>query len=185
MQEALRALKATLRPALPATQRALLKAKWYSRDLWQQGKRHPRIVGAVGGAVALTLVGAIALNASGAGRSLCPATSDRKAAPFVLLMDAVPRVVAGSDMEIHYDVCGLRSGSRYSGRVRLAPEGKKGAKAKALTVSFKDEVDGPATRRHRELDLRSMKRGTYTLELAVADAQGRERKRVQKVVVRR
>jgi hypothetical protein len=190
VQEALRALKDTLRPAVPATQRALLKARWYSRDLWLQAKRHPRIVGAAGGAVALTLAGAIALHASGAGRSLCPPTGDLKRPAFLLLMDPVSSpVTAGSDMQIDYDVCGLSSGTRYSGRVRLVQQPatgkKKSARPKSLTVSFKDEVNGPASRRHRALDLGSMKPGTYTLELAVADGQGRERTKAQKVVVRR
>jgi hypothetical protein len=46
-------------------------------------------------------------------------------------------------------------------------------------------VDGVATRRQQELDLASTRPGTYTLELSVADSKGRERTRVQKVLVRR
>ena len=57
---------------------------------------------------------------------------------------------------------------------------KKSAKPKPLVVSFKDQVDGVATRRHQELNLASTKPGAYTLELTVADKQGRERKQVQK-----
>jgi hypothetical protein len=188
MREVLRSLQDRLRPAVPATQRALLQAKWHSRDLWLRGKRHPRTLGVVGGAVALTLVGAYALSASGAGRSLCPSRSDRKAPPFVLLMDQVPQVAAGSKVEIHYDVCGLPSGAPYSGQVRLVPQRaagkKKSAKPKPLTISFKDETDGVATRRQQELELRSTRPGAYTLELSIADKQGRERTKVQKVVIK-
>jgi hypothetical protein len=196
VQEALRALQETLRPALPAAQEALRRAQRvarealrraqrYGRDLWLHGKRNPRTVGVIGGAVALTLVGAYALSASGAGRSLCPTTSDGKTPRFLLLMDPVPQVAAGSEVEIHYDVCGLASGTPYRGRVRFMQQGKKGsAKPKPLVVSFKDQVDGVATRRHQQLDLASMKPGTYTLELSVADKQGRERKRVQKVLIK-
>jgi hypothetical protein len=136
------------------------------------------------GAVALTLVGAYTLNASGAGRSLCPPTSDRKTPPFVLLMDPVSPVAAGSDVEIHYDVCGLPSGTAYRGRVRLTPVRKGSAKPKPLVVSFKDQVDGLATRREQGLDLGSTKPGAYTLELSIADSKGRERTRVQKVLVK-
>jgi hypothetical protein len=139
----------------------------------------------MGGAVALTLVGAFALNASGAGRSLCPPASDGKTPPFLLLMDPVSPVPAGSGLEIHYDVCGLASGTPYRGRVRLAQVKKGSAKPKPLVVSFKDQADGVATRREQELDLTSTKPGAYTLELSVADSKGRERKRVQKVLVRR
>jgi len=93
-------------------------------------------------------------------------------------------------VEIHYDVCGLASGTSYQARVRLlpqqAPGRKKSAKPKPkpMVVSFKDRVDGLATRRHEQLDLGSTKPGAYTLELTVADKQGRERKRVQKVLIK-
>jgi hypothetical protein len=198
MQQALRAMQEALRPAQPAVQRALRqsqrvakgglrRAQRYGQDLWLQGKRHPRAVGAIGGAVALTLVGAIALSASGAGRSLCPPTSDGKPPQFRLLMDPVPQVAAGSAVDIHYDVCGLPSGTAYRGRVKLTPQTagkKKSAQPKALLVSFKDQVDGMATRRQQELDLGPMRAGAYTLELSIADKQGRERKRVQKVLVK-
>jgi hypothetical protein len=199
VQEALRAMQESFRAALPVARRGLWRAQWaakdalrraqrYGKDQWQRGKRNPRTFGVIGGAVALTLVGALALSASGAGRSLCPPTSDGKAAPFRLLMDPVPQVAAGSEVEIHYDVCGLPSGTPYRGRVRLMQQRagwKKGsAKPKPLVVSFKDQVDGVATRRQQELDLASTKPGAYTLELSVSDSKGRERKRVQKVLVK-
>jgi hypothetical protein len=210
MREALRAMRRTLGPALPVAQGALRRTQWvakdgfrraqwvakdgfrraqrYGQELWLRGKRNPLTVGVIGGAVALTLVGAYALSASDAGKSLCPATSGRKAPQFRLLMDPVPHVAAGSEVEIHYDVCGLASGTPYRGRVRLVkqqPAGKKKSpKPKALVVSFKDQVDGVATRRHQQVDLASTKPGAYTLELSVADNQGRERKRVQKVLVK-
>jgi hypothetical protein len=210
VQEAFRALQDTLRPLLPAAQRTLRRARQAARDarwraqpvanralgrvqrhvqdLWLRAKRNPRTVGAIGGAVALTLVGAIALSASGAGRSLCPPVSAGKSPAFRLLMDSVPQLAAGSRTEIHYDVCGLASGTTYQARVRLlpqkAPGKKKSPKPKPMVVSFKDHADGLATRRHEQLDLGSTKPGAYTLELTVADKQGRERKRVQKVLVK-
>lgn len=189
MKGALRAIQEALRPALPAAQGALRRSQRYGEDLWLRGKRNPRTFGLVGGAVALTLVGAYALSASGAGRSLCPPTSDGKTPRFLLLMDPVLHVPAGSKVEIHYDVCGLPSGTPYVGRVRLAQQQatgkkKKSARPKPLVVSFKDQVDGVATRRHQELDLGSTRPGAYTLELSVADNRGRARKRVQKVVVK-
>jgi len=199
VQEALGALQESLRPALPAARGALRQAQRvakeglrqtqrYGQDLWRRGKRNPRTSGVIGGAVALSLVGAYALSASGAGRSLCPPTSNGKTPKFLVLMDSVPQVTAGSNVEIHYDVCGLASGTAYRGRVRLArPQAagkKKSARLKPLVVSFKDQVDGVATRRQQELKLASTKPGTYTLELVVVDNKGRERKRVQKVLVK-
>jgi hypothetical protein len=188
VQEARRAMQDALRARLPVAKEALRRAQWYAENLWLRGKRNPRTVGVMGGAVALTLAGAYALSASGAGRSLCPPTGGGKMPQFVVLMDPVPPVVAGSEVELHYDVCGLSSGTPYRGQVRLAQPrvaGKKAAaKPKPLVVGFKDRVDGVATRRHQDLDLASMRPGAYTLELTVADNQGRERKRVQKVLVK-
>ena len=200
LREALRGIKQVLRPALPATQIALARARragnevsWrarrYGQDLLLRGKRNPRAVGVIGGAIALTLVGAYAVSASGAGRSLCPPTSERRPPEFVLLMDPVLQIPAGSKLELHYDVCGLKSGTPYVGTVRLAQQKvtakkkKKSASPKPLVVTFKDKVDGVAVRRHQELDLARAKPGTYTLELSVADNRGRARKRAQKVVI--
>jgi hypothetical protein len=102
-------------------------------------------------------------------------------------MDSLPQVAAGSAVEIHYDVCGLSSGTAYRGRVRLAQQQttskKKLAKPKPLVVSFEDRVDGVATRRHQQLSLASTKPGAYTLELSVTDKKGRERKRVQRLLI--
>ena len=197
VKEAIRAMQESLRTAQPVAERVLQRAKWgakdglrkaqqFGEDLWRRGKRKPRTLGLIGGAVAVTLVGALAVSASGAGRSLCPP----KASKFNLLMDRVPPIAAGSAVEIHYDVCGLSSGSAYRGRVELTKQTvagkkkKKSARPKPLVISFRDQVDGVATRRHRELNLASAKPGAYTLELTVADKQGRERKRVQKVLIK-
>jgi hypothetical protein len=181
-----------LRDALRGAQRhgdaAFRAAKRHGQELWYRGKRNPRTVGIIAGAVAVTLVGAYALSASGAGRSLCP-----KGVPktqFLLLMDPVLNQAAGSELDIHYDVCGLSYGTPYRGRVQLAqqkPAGKTGKKKppkpKPLVATFRDKVDGVATRRSQPLDLTYTRPGAYTLELSVVDNQGRERKRVQKLVI--
>jgi hypothetical protein len=105
-------------------------------------------------------------------------------------MDKVPSPAARSELEIHYDVCGLPSGTSYRAKVRLSqqqPVGKKkkkSAQPKPVVVTFQDKVDGPATRRHQELKLASLKPGSYTIELSVVDGKGRERKKVQKIVVK-
>jgi hypothetical protein len=188
LRAGLQAAQHGLRRAQRVAQEGLRRAQRYGQDLWFRGRRNPRTFALIGGAVALTLVGAYALSASAAGRSLCPA-SDKKTTQFLLLMDQVPQLAAGSEVEIHYDVCGLSSGTPYRGRVLLSQQRaggkKKSAKPKpVVVVSFKDKVDGVATRRHQELNLASAKPGAYTLELSVADNQGRERKRVQKVVIK-
>ena len=158
----------------------------HSEDLWRRSKRHPRALGLIGGAAALTLVGAYTLSASGVGRSLCPPSGE--ASRFLLLLDPVTHPIAGSELEIRYDVCGLASGTPYRARIQIAAQQrvvKKGsAKTKPLVVKFQDKVDGVATRRAREMELGKLKPGAYTLELSVTDSKGRERKRMQKIQVR-
>jgi hypothetical protein len=171
-------------------ERAMRAAQRHGGDLWRQAKRHPRALGITGAAVAVTLVGAYALSASN--QSLCP-SGGSKAPRFLLLMDQVPHPTAGSEVTINYDVCGLRAGTPIRGRVRLIqalPPAKKSkkkkpvAKPKVVVVNFQDKADGPADRRQQELQLGSAKPGTYTLELSVTDNAGRERKRLQKLVVK-
>jgi hypothetical protein len=186
-----------------ALQRAKRAAQRQGRNLWQQGgnlcrrgRRHPRALALVGAGFVVTLIGAYTVSASGVGPSLCPAAQRSASAPktqkkpdFQLLMDRVPQTTAaGSDLEIYYDVCGLPQGSRYSGRVvvqQSAPRTRKAAaKSKPIALAFKDQVDGPATRRRQEIGLKATRPGSYTLELTVADSQGRERKQVQKIRVK-
>jgi hypothetical protein len=192
MRGALRLVKPYSRDAVREAKRygseAWRRSKRASQELWGKGRRNPRAVALAGGAAAVTLVGAIAVSATGAGRSLCPPASEGKAPPFLLLMDPVPPAASGREMAVNYDVCGLPSGTSYSGRVRLSQQkagGKKAAKSKPLVVTFKDKSDGPATRREKQLALRSVAPAAYSLELTVIDDQGRVRKKVQKVLVRK
>src|SRR5215208_884745 len=91
-----------LQAAIRKLQGATRESKRQIQDLWRRGKRHPRGLGLAAGAVALTLVGAYTVSASGAGRSLCPSKAQKGS--FLLLMDKVPRAAAGSELEIYYDV---------------------------------------------------------------------------------
>ena len=168
---------------------AVRGARRQSQDLWLKARRHPRTIGLSAGAIGLTLVGALALNASN--RSLCPSGTEAKKPQFLLLMDSVPHPAAGSELTIDYDVCGLKSGTPYRGRVELIQKPaaskktkKKAAKPKPLVLTFQDQVDGLATRRSQQLKLGTTKPGAYTLELSVVDNQGRKRTKLQKVLVK-
>jgi hypothetical protein len=187
-----------------ALQRAKRAAQRQGRNLWQQGgnvwrrgRRNPRALALVGAGLVVTLIGAYTVSASGVGPSLCPAaqrtvpvSKSQKKPDFQLLMDRVPQAAAaGSDLEIYYDVCGLPKGTRYSGRVvvqQSAPPRtrKAAARLKPIALAFKDEVDGPATRRRQEIGLKGARPGSYTVELTVADNQEHEHKRVQKIRVK-
>src|SRR3954453_20723574 len=166
--------------------------KRHGAELWRMGKRHPRTLGMISGAAALTLLGGYTLSATGSGRSLCATALETgssgskkgKAPPFLVLIEPVGTAAAGSDLEVRYDVCGLPSGSAYRGRLQITQQRvakKSSAKPKTLIVNFKDEVDGVATRREREVELRNLKPGAYNVELSVVDARGRERKTQRKM----
>ena len=121
-------------------------------------------------------------------------TPKAKAAPFLLLMDSVPTVAAGSALKINYDVCGLPSGTGYRGKVRLQPP-QRAVKAKKkrgsaqptplVIATFEDEADGLASRKRQTVQLGAAKPGAYTLELIVTDDLGRVRKKVQKIVLQK
>jgi hypothetical protein len=188
-------IQEALRFALRVAGEFAREGRRHVEDLLRRGKRHPRAIGAAGVALAVTLVGAYALSASGTGGSLCPAggakTGKGQVPSFQVLMDPVPPASVGSELEIYYDVCGLSSGTAYRGRVQLtqqqAPSKKKKkapAKPKPLVVTFQDKADGVASRRSQELELGATKPGAYTLELSVTDNRGRERKKIQKLVIK-
>ena len=106
-------------------------------------------------------------------------------------MDSLPRAAAGSELEIHYAVCGLPPGTPYRGHIQLSPSQRPAARkkpalsAKPVAVSsFRDKASGVASRHGEPLKLGSARPGTYSLELSITDNQGRERKRVQKVEVK-
>ena len=209
IEQALRALRETLRPVLRKTQHGLgrawqvsgevlqraqrqarnafQRAQRYGARLWLRRRGNPRTIGLIGAGVLLTLAGAYTLSATMDGRSMCPPIAAGKPPKFLVLMDTVAQASAGSDLDLRYDVCGLASGTPYRGKVRFAAQrsaGKKRPKPIVQVVSFKDQVQGVATRRRQLLSLAATKPGTYTLELSIADNKGRERKRVQKVVVK-
>jgi hypothetical protein len=193
-------VKEALQTAMRVAQQHAQTARRYGEDLWRRGKRRPRALAAGGTAVAVTLIGAYALSASGGPRSLCPSTSKAggKASTFLVLMDPVPPPIAGSGMEVHYDVCGLSSRASYHGRIQLTKQvpvvktkKKKNKKEKVtpqpkpiVVSTFEGKTNGVASRESQDVELRAINPGTYTMELKVVDNKGRERKRVQKLVVK-
>jgi hypothetical protein len=66
VQEALQAARRQLLLLAHGARRQGRNLWQQSRTLWQRGRRHPRVLALIGGAVTLTLVGAYTLSASGA-----------------------------------------------------------------------------------------------------------------------
>jgi len=179
------AFKGALRMVGPYSEEIWRSARVCGQELWRKGKRNPRALGLGGGALALTLLGAYALSATGAGESRCPASTDTKP-PFLLLMDPIPPASPGSKIEIHYDICGLTAGAPYKGRLQLSPlkAGKKAARSTPRIIKFQEKVDGPDTRHQRQIVLGPAKPGSYTVDLTVVDEQGRARKQQQRFLIK-
>jgi hypothetical protein len=179
------AFKGALRMVGPYSEEMLRSARLFGEELWRKGKRNPRALALAGGAVSLTLVGAYAVSATGAGESRCPAAADIKP-PFLLLIDPIPPASPGSKIDIHYDICGLKSGSSYKGRIQLSPlkTGKKAARSTPRIIKFQEKVDGPDTRHQRQIVLGPAKPGSYTVDLTVVDEQGRARKKQQRFLIK-
>ena len=119
-------------------------------------------------------------------RFLDPQHEDLHAVTFEIIQRIGPPAIPLLVELLRHESDSIRRGA-VNELVDLTPQTagkKKSAQPKALLVGFKDQVDGMATRRQQELDLGPMRPGAYTLELSIADKQGRERKRMQKVVVK-
>jgi hypothetical protein len=123
-------------------------------------------------------------------RSRCPAASTVSAAtdsqvtllrrPFTVMVDDGGVVRSGSDAEVYYDVCGLEKGTAFTTRVTITKNESGldrlfGRAAAPVTEKYEDSAGGPATRRHRSLDMDGMPGGSYWMSVTVTDARGRRR----------
>jgi hypothetical protein len=114
---------------------------------------------------------------SGAGRSdsRCPTgvAMDGKR-PFGVLVDSLGDAPRGSDVAVHYDVCGLETGAAFKAKMSLVREGR-GHGADRMTASFDDNATGIGTRRQHLLAVASLPAGSYHLTVVVTDDKGRKR----------
>lgn len=119
-------------------------------------------------------------------RSRCPAAGGGDAAStLAVLLDAPAARPEGGSVVLHYDVCGLAEGSAYSTQLTIARSGGAirrilGGPA-PLVEKFAEQADGPATRRHRRIDLGSLPAGSYSIELAVTGAGGKRRRETREL----
>jgi hypothetical protein len=108
-----------------------------------------------------------------------PAAPMRKRA-FSVLLDAVGTREAGADLDVYYDVCGLDEGTAYTATVTLTKSASGlrrllGSSVDPINITYDETARGPASRRHRTLDLEHMPPGSYWLGVVVRDAAGRRR----------
>ncbi|HVE79712.1 MAG TPA: serine/threonine-protein kinase [Gemmatimonadaceae bacterium] len=102
--------------------------------------------------------------------------------PLTLLLDAAGRQRAGGDLELYYDVCGLDEDAPFTTEVVISRNESGfrrliGRGVEPVHATFDEEASGPATRRHRSIDLADLPEGSYTAEVVVTDGAGRRRTR--------
>ena len=128
-------------------------------------------------------------------RSRCPSIAAAPATPnpvgdsnsasaarprsFSLLVDA-GAIRQGGDAEVYYDVCGLEKGVGFTTRVTISKSESGlnrlfGRSAGSVTGKYEEAASGPATRRHRSLDMDGMPGGSYWVNVVVTDDKGRRR----------
>jgi hypothetical protein len=133
-------------------------------------------------------------------RSRCPAVSasgasgDSGAASarlqqFTLEVDDAGAIRRGSDAEVYYDVCGLAKGTRFRTQVTITRSESGldrlfGRSAGSVTGKYDETARGPATRRHRSLDMDGMPAGAYWVSVVVTDEKGRRREEGSSLRVR-
>ena len=124
-------------------------------------------------------------------RSRCPAvpaasaSGDSGAAPtrpqpFTLEVDDAGAIRRDGDAEVYYDVCGLAKGAGFRTQVTITKSESGlnrlfGRSAGSVSGRYEETARGPATRRHRSLDMDGMPAGAYWVTVVVTDEKGRRR----------
>ena len=128
-------------------------------------------------AVAVLTFSAFRMTSGGAARnqSRCPTgvAMDGKR-PFGVLVDSLGNAPQGSDLLVHYDVCGLETGTQFKVKMAIVREGR-GHAADRMTATFEDSSAGIGTRRQHLLAVATLPAGSYRLTVAVTDDKGRKR----------
>lgn len=111
-------------------------------------------------------------------RSRCPAAAAPHA--FTLMVDDAGAIRQGGDAEVYYDVCGLEKGTAFTTRVTITRDESGlsrllGRSSVPVTAKYEESAGGPATRRHRSLDMDGMPGGPYWVNVVVTDDKGRRR----------
>ncbi len=96
---------------------------------------------------------------------------------FQILLDPIGTAPTGRDLDVYYDVCGLERGTPYTVRLQVSRgaggvRGLFGGRTSPVAVSFDEEARGPASRRHRTVELPELEAGSYALELTVEQSDG-------------
>ncbi|HUF27687.1 MAG TPA: protein kinase [Gemmatimonadaceae bacterium] len=181
---------AAVEAAVPAAQAGLRRVRATPTIAWATATP-ARAVGGVLAIAALALGGPYAAHAALHHRSACDAPVSTAGVPasatvrasagsaraWSVLLDSPPARAGGGSMVIHYDVCGLDRGTPYTAELSVGRAGGAIRRllggAPPLSERHEERATGPATRRHRSIDLRTLDSGSYVVELVVTTADGR------------
>jgi len=94
--------------------------------------------------------------------------------PFGVLVDDIGSTPQGSDLNVHFDVCGLAEGTPFKVKMSMVRDGTRHA-ADRMTANFDDTSVGMGTRRVHSLAVASLPAGSYRLTVIVTDDKGRKR----------
>lgn len=94
--------------------------------------------------------------------------------PFGVLVDDIGSTPQGSDLSVHFDVCGLSEGTPFKVKMSMVRDGTRHA-ADRMTANFDDTSVGVGTRRVHSLAVASLPAGSYRLTVIVTDDKGRKR----------
>jgi hypothetical protein len=91
------------------------------------------------------------------------------------------------EMQLYYEVGGLRPGSPYEVRIAVKRQGGGGGLfhkifgggGSALSLKFNAQAAAPLEATHRGLQLERLKPGNYVLEVTVSDDRGRRDQRTR------
>jgi hypothetical protein len=117
------------------------------------------------------------------------AASAGKPRPLSLKVDDAGAISRGGDAEVYYDVCGLEKGTSFTTSVTITKSESGlnrllGRGAGSVRGKYDEAASGPATRRHRTLDMDGMPAGTYQVNVVVVDEKGRRREEATSLRIR-
>ena len=109
--------------------------------------------------------------------------------PFTLEVDDAGAIRRSGDADVYYDVCGLAKGTGFRTQVTITKSESGlnrlfGRSAGSVSGKYDETASGPATRRHRSLDMDGMPAGAYWINVVVTDEKGRRREQGTSLRVR-
>jgi hypothetical protein len=111
----------------------------------------------------------------------------RRSEQDTVLFNPLQTFKRAEEMQLYYEVEGLRPGNPYEVRLAVRKQGGGGGLFRkifggggaAISLKFEAQASAAVESAHRGLQLEKLKPGMYVLELTVTDTQGRHDQRVR------